>query len=116
MNILNAKISGTTLGFEDHGIFTCTIRLDYDGSVQSFGGYFFDTYDEKLKRRVGHRFGVDFMMELLNTVGVSTWEQLEGRYVRVKQEINHVSAIGHITRDKWFDPEELLLQINKCQE
>jgi hypothetical protein len=112
MNILNAKISGTTLGFEDHGIFTCMIHLDYDGAGQSFGGYCFDIYDEKLMRRIGNRYGVEFMMELLNTVGVLTWEELKGSYVRVRQQIDKVHAIGHITKDKWFDPVELLRRIN----
>jgi hypothetical protein len=103
----NAKITRTELCFEDHGIFTCYIYLDYGGAGQAFGGYALDDYDEKLDRRIGSRYGIEFLMKLLYTVGVSSWEQLQNRYVRVKADFNKVHAIGHTKENKWFDPEKL---------
>lgn len=39
-------------------------------------------------------------------VGVSKWEDIKGRYVRVKQEDRLVVGIGNIIKDKWFEPRE----------
>ena len=37
--IRNAVIQSTMLGYEDHGILTCFLHLDYSGAGQGFGGY-----------------------------------------------------------------------------
>lgn len=77
-----AKIEGTFLGREDHGILTAWLYLDYgDSGHQGAGGYSFDSYDEKLKRRVGHRFGMNFISNVLKVAGVDSWEKLTGRHV-----------------------------------
>ncbi len=51
MEIKNAKIEKTTLGFEDHGIMTLFIYLDYGGSGQGFGGYGFGSKSKSLSCR-----------------------------------------------------------------
>ena len=77
-----AKIEGVFLGFEDHGIFTCYIHFDYGkGGAQSGGGYAFSQYDRETERRVGSRFGCEFVMRLLNACGVDEWSKLKGRTV-----------------------------------
>ena len=35
------------------------------------------------------------------------WEDLPGKYARVKATHNKVLAIGNILKDEWFDPKEL---------
>lgn len=110
--IRNAKIEETMLGYEDHGIMTCFLTLDYDGSVQGFGGYGLDEpkKDSKGKHigRFGSAYGMQFIKEILEVVGVEKWEDLVGKYVRVvKPSYHEISKIGHITQDKWFDPKEL---------
>lgn len=107
----NAQIESTALGFPDRGIFTCWLYLTYDGGGQGFGGYALDTplKDDKGKflRRVGIGFGIDFISEILRTVGVEKWEDLPGKYIRVRREHTKVHAIGNIIADEWFSPEEL---------
>ena len=99
------------LGIEDHGIFTCWIQLDYGSAGQAFGGYAMDTPmfedPEKMsgfKGRVGTAWGMEFISKLLATVGVESWEKLPGTHVRVDCDHGKVYRIGHVLKDKWFDP------------
>lgn len=108
--IKNALIEGTSLGYEDHGILTCSLHLTYGGSGQSFGGYALDTWRGPRNsegRRVGTAYGTEFIARVLATVGVMSWEHLKGKYVRVDAEFTKIHRIGHIIEDKWFDPDEL---------
>lgn len=112
MEIKNAKITSTTLGHEDHGIFTCMIYLDYgDSSGQGFGGYALDIPKKDTKgkflSRVGTSYGMQFIIELLKVVGVDKWEDLPGEYIRVEAEHTEIHRIGNLLRDEWFDPKQL---------
>lgn len=106
------------LGYEDHGIMTCMIDLDYgDSGHQGFGGYGLDEpkKDEKGKHigRFGSAYGMQFIKEILEVVGVEKWEDLVGKYIRVRFNDesadwgNKIEAIGNITKDKWFSPKDL---------
>lgn len=102
--IVNARIESTMLGIEDHGIMTFMITLDYGGSAQGYGGYAFDSYDRDNKKRVGSAFGIDAIRSLLEAVGVTRWEDLKGKYVRVERESGwsgKIFAVGHIVESKW---------------
>ncbi len=108
MEILNAKIDYTMLGIEDHGIMSFMIGLTFDGSGQGFGGYALDTWVESKKCRVGTAYGLDAIMQVMKVVGVSKWEDLKDKYVRVKKEsfTSPITSIGHIIENKWYDIEE----------
>lgn len=107
--IKNAKIVGTTLGNEDHGIFVLSIHLDYGGSGQSFGNF---CLDEPIKKngkfvgRFGTAVGMDAIMRILEVLGVDSWEQLPGTVLRVESDFGRVYRIGHFMKDKWFDSEK----------
>lgn len=105
LEIKNAKIVSTNLGFEDHGIFTAHIRLAGDGWGVTVGGYSLDgpTFgsQEMAEKCAG------FIPEILRVVGVDKWEDLPGKYIRIESErIGPVSKIGNITEDKWLDFDE----------
>jgi len=110
--IINATIRGTQLGFEDHGCLTSWLHLDLESSSQSFGGYIMDTYDEKAKRRVGHEFGAAWILGVLETLGVDSWEKLTGTNLRVVRENKDWGAkiigVGHIVKNQWFVPEKVV--------
>ena len=110
MEIKNAKIVRTMLGYEDHGILTCYLQLDYGVGVQSFGGYAFDQYDKQKKDRVGGAYGTEFVGRLLKTIGIEKWEDLPGKHIRVEADRDKVFRIGHILEDRWFDPKNILLK------
>lgn len=102
--IINAKITGTMLGLEDHGIFTSYLYLDYEkGMSQGFGGYV-----------LGDKYGSYYIKEILRVVGVEKWEDLKGKHIRVKRDLAQpsgwgysIKAIGNILEDIWFDPKQL---------
>jgi len=104
---VNAKITTVMLGYEDHGIFTCVVGLQYDGAGQTFGGYCLDRWDEKEKRRIGTAYGLDWILQLLKTLEVRNIKELEGIPVRVEASMSKVHRIGHFLKDQWFDPEVL---------
>lgn len=103
----NAEIESTMLGFEDHGILTCFLTLNYGGSGQGFGGFVLDSWDEEESRRVGIAYGMESIRQILKVVGVEKWEQLRGQRIRVEMDGSRVHRIGHFLEDKWFDPVEL---------
>lgn len=93
MEIKNAQITGTMLGLEDHNIFTCFLYLDYGGGYQGFGGYFLENHPTMIQ-------------DILKTVGVGSWEELGGKFIRVQSNNHKILRIGHIIKDVWYSPEE----------
>lgn len=94
--IKNAKIHSTFLGYEERGILTCFIRLDYGSMSQSFGGYNLEY------------FGVDMISKILKVVQVESWEELRGKHVRVYIDNSKtIRRIGNILEDIWYSPENL---------
>jgi hypothetical protein len=107
MEIINAKIRETYLGFEDHGIMICFLRLEFgehNNLLQSFGGYPFSRLiDGKI---TGESYAMDFIIKILKTLDIDNWESLKGEYIRIKADRLKVHAIGHIAKDQWFNPKK----------
>lgn len=103
--IRNAVIKSTMLGYEDHGIFSCMLYLDYGGSGQGFGGYGLDTYDNKTKKRKGTAYGLAFIAKILDTLEIEKWEDLPNTHCRADATFGKINGIGHILKDQWFYPE-----------
>ena len=83
MKEVMAKITGTSLGIEDHGIFTAWLDVTYDGkgTSQSIGGYALDEWDDATKHRVGTAYGLEWIKRVMAAAGVDRWEKLVGRTV-----------------------------------
>ena len=88
--IANARIIGTTLGPEDHGIFTSFITCDFGGTVQGFGGYGLSTN------------AAQFILGVLQCAGTDEWGELKGKPVRVCRIDGLLRALGHFIEDKWL--------------
>lgn len=71
-------VRSTSLGVEDHGIMTAFVFIEWAGGGVGVGGYALDDYDETAKRRLGGAFGMDQIMAILDTLGVSEWGKLPG--------------------------------------
>ena len=117
METTNAEITGTHLGAEDHGILTAYLHCAFEDRLsQSFGGYALDSYDSEKKERVGVSFGMEFVRQVLETVGVSRWEDLKGKHIRLARAEGWngtIEGIGHITKNKWFYPRKLAEEMRK---
>ena len=81
------KIKSTSLGIEDHGIFSFHLHCEAKGSGVGVGGIGMDEPhhddDGKFVGRRGTAFGMDLIAEVLKTAGVGSWEKLPGTSIVV---------------------------------
>ena len=82
--IFNAQITNISLECEDHGILTFRLTLDIaDGTGCVFGGYALDEYNKETKKRYCPAYSMELITRIMKVVGVSRWEELKGKYIRV---------------------------------
>ncbi len=108
MEIRNAKITDTFLGREDHGILTFVIHVEFGGCCCGIGFYALDHYDRELTKRVFSPKSMEAISRILETVGVDSWEELQGKYIRIKEKGwgQTIDEIGNLMDDKWFNLKE----------
>lgn len=101
MEIINAKITSTSLGIESHGIMSSWLTLEWDGGGVGWGGYV-----------LGGESGIKYIEEILNVVGVESWEKLKGQYIRVETGGwgSKCDKIGNLLKDKWISNKEFFDQ------
>ena len=88
MEIKNAVVKSSFLGYEDHGILTCHITLNYKNhSGQGFG-------DRALE--------IEYIKNILSVFGVQKWEDLKGQFCRVEIKDDMIFRVGHVINDNWF--------------
>ena len=111
--IENALITNVDLSMADHGCLTLSMTLDGGGWGVVYGGYclgkgylgadddFFD----------GSAAGMEYLMRIMDTVGVEKFQNLKGKYVRVatKGWGDSIKIIGNIIKDQWFDAETFFI-------
>ena len=103
--IRNAKITGTMLGREDHGIMTFMLYLEFGAFSCGYGGYAIDRYDMAADKRVFSASGLEAISKILEVVGVRTWEELKGKYIRIEDNGwgETIDKIGNLMEEKWFN-------------
>ena len=104
--ILNAQIKSTRLGKCDGPAFTLYLTLDIqDGGGVSVGGIALDEYDKKKEERVGSAYGMNVIMRVLKVVGVTKWEELTGKFIRIEcgRIGSTVTKFGNLMKDDWMD-------------
>ena len=108
-SIENALITNVDLSMADHGCLTLAMTLEGGCWSALYGGYclgkgylgadddFFD----------GSAAGMEYLMRIMDTVGVEKFQDLKGKYIRVatKGWGSSVKIIGNIIKDKWIDAE-----------
>lgn len=95
----NALITKATLELE-RGFLSSWITVEWSGGGQGFGGYVLDREDIPSKH-----CGI-WIRGVLTAAGVESWEDLEGKVVRIRHTLDKIHAIGHPIKDCWFTPSE----------
>ena len=56
----------------------------------------------------GSSRGLEAMMRIMDVVGVDTWEDLKGKFVRVEKSSlgQPITTIGNLIKNNWFDIKE----------
>ena len=106
--IKNYRITSTHLGYEILGIFTFYLHLKgADGVHVSVGGYALDSPDT-LSTGILTVKGATLIAKILDTVGVATWEDLHGEYIRVEDNGlgSYTTKFGNLIEDKWIDLDD----------
>lgn len=85
-----AKIRTVRLGWEDHGIFTCQLDLDYGTSGQGAGGYCLDEPrrdgEDKFIGRFGTAFGMEWIIRLMRACNAKDFSDVRGTTVVALRE------------------------------
>lgn len=112
--IINAKITNTFLGREDHSIPTFGISIETsEGWCTTIGYYSLAGYDKQKKEYSWCNF--EILFNILEVVGVDSWEELKGKYIRIKvaEKWNDpIVEIGNLMADNWVNLKEWFMEEN----
>ncbi len=112
-----AQIESASITIERGFILSCWLQLNYGGSGQGFGGYFFMLGKTSAHYESAKNFNAAgiYIMRILEIAGVESWNELKGKTIRVEKtdEWGSILRIGHIIKDDWFDPKE---ELNKKEQ
>lgn len=104
----NCLIESVDLSMRDHGCLDMTLCLSGQVNV-CFGGYvlgkgYLGAPDDFWE---GSAAGLEYIMRIMDVVGVESFQELKGKYVRVAHKGlgSSVKIIGNITKEEWFDAE-----------
>ena len=103
--IENAKITFADLSMSDHGVLTLQLVLEGDGWGCTFGGYVIGKGYLGADEFEGSASGMESIMRIMDVVGVSKFNDMVEKYVRVpiKGWGSSIKIIGNVIKDKWFD-------------
>jgi len=111
IEIKNAVIESATLTTGERGFLDAWLNLDYGGSGQGFGGfclYLPKSFEHhEIVSPAGH-----FIFRVMEIAGVTDWNKLKGKSIRVKADHSGVETIGHIIQNDWFSPREDFKSLN----
>lgn len=118
--IENALITKVDLSMADYGCFTLAMTLDGGSWGVVYGGYclgkgYLGADDDVWN---GSAAGMEYLMRIMDTVGVEHFQDLKGKYVRIatKSRGDCVKIIGNIIKDQWFDAETFFIDKEKSKQ
>jgi hypothetical protein len=105
--IVNAIVLGVSLDDDDdRGILTGCLQLDYGNSWQDFGGYTLYSSKSFSQHDARSGFAGHFIWRCMEIAGVSSWDKIKGKAIRVRIVDGRAESVGHIIKDDWFSPKD----------
>lgn len=103
----NAKITSVDLSMADHCVLCLEMGLEGGGWGCVFGGHVIGKGYLGADKFEGFSSGIEYLMEIMNVVGVERFNNMKGKYIRVATNGlgSSVKIIGNIIENKWFDVE-----------
>lgn len=104
--IENARIKSTSISMADHGCLTISLNVEGSGWGCNIGGWCNGVGHLGATLWKGNGSAIVAMMKIMDIVGVSTWDELKGKLIRVEipsPGACTISKIGNIIEDEWFD-------------
>jgi hypothetical protein len=104
--ILNGKITEADLSMAEQGVCIMLLSLAGDGWGVDYGGHVLGKGSVGAAEFSGEAQGIEQIMRVMDTVGVSHFKDLKGSYIRIavhQKDNGRVNVIGNIIADKWFD-------------
>ena len=94
LTIKNAIIERAVITNDDHGLLSAWLFLTYgDSGGQGFGGYaLYLPASFKHGGKGQQNFAGHFIWRVMEVVGVSEWDRLPGKTIRVRADSGKVSA------------------------
>ena len=103
--ILNAKITSADIFIEDRDILTFAIGIETSaGWSTNIGCFFLDWLKDE--GRVPAPYTSKVIRAILETVGVRSWNDLVGKYIRIDDNDLHnssITKIANLMKDNWID-------------
>ena len=109
--IINAKILDADICIGEHNRLTFKLCIKSKNFSTVIGDYCLD--DEVNGKRRSTPYSATLIRDILEVVGVTSWKELIGRYIRIddREGLNlPILKIGNIIEDKWLDIETHILQ------
>lgn len=109
--IENMKITSADLSMQDHGCMSLYLTCEGGSIGFCYGGYCLGHGYLGAEEFEGSSAGMEYVMRIMDTVGVDKFSDLKGKYIRaaIKGWGDHVKIIGNIIEDKWFDSASFFL-------
>lgn len=114
--ILNAKITNADIFIEDHDILTFAIGIDSSAGWSTNIGSFYLDWEDKEGKRISATYTSTIIRAILETVGVRSWNDLVGKYIRIDDNNIHNSPIVKISNlmiDNWIDLRKIIEEAKK---
>lgn len=113
VEIKNATIRSARVGYERGAFLIPSLQIVGDGWTCGFGAYVCDKQGHLPTASSPSLTGF-YIMRVLDTLCVESWNDLVGLPVRVVFEGGKIIKIGHFLKDQWFCPnEEIPVEIGR---